>query len=83
MEYEEFLRERRRRMVDIIRPALRQLGGEQGAAPLTPPWFLPGTEVVWQQIAESERALPALVRQVYVARFGDSAAAKIEAAGSE
>jgi hypothetical protein len=28
MEYEEFLRERRRRMADIIRVAFRQLGGE-------------------------------------------------------
>lgn len=44
MDYEEFLRERRRRMADIIRVAFRQLGGEPDAPPLTPPWFLPGAE---------------------------------------
>jgi uncharacterized protein (DUF433 family) len=83
MEYEEFLRERRRRMADIIRVAFRQLGGEQDAPPVTPPWFLPGAEAVWQRIAETERALRAAVREVYVARFGDSAAARIEAAVPE
>jgi hypothetical protein len=36
MEYTEFLRERRRRMADIIRVAFRQLGGEPDAPPLTP-----------------------------------------------
>jgi hypothetical protein len=79
MEYEEFLRERRRRMADITRIAFRQLGGEPDAAPLTPPWFLPGSEAVWQRIAEAERALRGLVREVYSARFGEGAAGKIEA----
>ena len=55
MEYEEFLRQRRRRMADIIRVAFRQLGGELNAPPLTPPRFLPGAEIVWQQIAETGR----------------------------
>lgn len=80
MGYEEFLRERRRRMADIIRVAFRQLGGEQDAPPVTPPWFLPGAEAVWQRIAETERTLRVIVREVYVARFGDSAASRIEAA---
>ena len=83
MEYEEFLRERRRRMADIIRVAFRQLGGEQDAPPVTPPWFLPGAETVWQRIGETERALRTAVREVYVLRFGDSAAARIEAAVPE
>jgi hypothetical protein len=64
MEYTEFLRERRRRMADIIRVAFRQLGGEPDAAPLTPPWFLPGAEAVWQRIVETERALRGVVRAV-------------------
>jgi hypothetical protein len=80
MEYEEFLRERRRRMADIIRVAFRQLGGEVEAPPLTPPWFLPGAESVWQRIVETERALRAIVREVYAARFGDAAARRIEEA---
>ena len=63
MEYEEFLGERRRRMADIIRVAFRQLGGEQDAPPVTPPWFLPGTEAVWQRIADTERALRTIVRR--------------------
>ena len=83
MEYEEFLRERRRRMADIIRVAFRQLGGESDAPPVTPPWFLPGAEAVWQRIAETERALRGVVREVYAARFGDSAASRIEAAVPE
>ena len=37
MEYDEFLRQRRRRMADIIRVAYRQLGGERDFPPLTPP----------------------------------------------
>ena len=49
MEYDEFLRERRRRMADIVRVAFRQLGGEPNAAPLTPPWFLPGAEDLWKR----------------------------------
>jgi hypothetical protein len=78
MEYEEFLRERRRRMADIIRIAFRQLGGEPDAPPLTPPWFLPGAETVWQRIVEVERALRGVVREVYAARFGEAAARRIE-----
>jgi hypothetical protein len=78
MEYEEFLRERRRRMADIIRVAFRQLGGEPDAPPLTPPWFLPGAEDVWQRIVETERALRGVVREVYAARFGEAAAKRIE-----
>jgi hypothetical protein len=80
MEYEEFLRERRRRMADIIRVAFRQLGGEPDSPPLTPPWFLPGAEAVWQRIVETERALRAVVREVYAARFGETAARRIEEA---
>jgi hypothetical protein len=80
MEYTDFLRDRRRRMADIIRIAFRQLGGEPDAPPLTPPWFLPGTEVVWQQIVETERALRGVVRDVYAARFGVAAAQRIEGA---
>jgi hypothetical protein len=80
MEYEEFLRERRRRMADIVRIAFRQLGGEADAPPLTPPWFLPGAETVWQRIVETERALRSVVREVYVARFGEAAARRIEEA---
>jgi len=83
MQYEEFLRDRRRRMADIIRVAFRQLGGEPDALPVTPPWFLPGAEAVWQRIAEAERALRRVVREVYAARFGDSAASRIEAAVPE
>jgi hypothetical protein len=80
MEYDEFLRERRRRMADIIRVAFRQLGGESDAPPLTPPWFLPGAEAVWQRIVETERALRGVVREVYAARFGEAAAQRIEEA---
>ncbi len=80
MEYAEFLRARRRRMADIIRVAFRQLGGEQDAPPLVPPWFLPGAEAVWQRIVETERALRGVVREVYAAHFGDAAALRIEQA---
>jgi hypothetical protein len=80
MEYMEFLRERRRRMADIIRVAFRQLGGEPDAPPLTPPWFLPGAEAVWLRIVETERALRGVVRDVYAARFGEAAAQRIEEA---
>jgi hypothetical protein len=80
MEYTEFLRERRRRMADIVRVVFRQLGGESDSPPLTPPWFLPGAEVVWQHIAETERALRRVVREVYAARFGGAAARRIEEA---
>ncbi|CAN5475032.1 hypothetical protein BH20ACI3_BH20ACI3_01780 [soil metagenome] len=78
MEYEEFLGERRRRMAEIIRVAFRLLGGEPDAPPLTPPWFLPGSEAVWQRIVETERALRGLVREVYAARFREAAARRIE-----
>jgi hypothetical protein len=78
MGYAEFLQERRRRMADIIRVAFRQLGAEADAPPLTPPWFLPGAEAVWQRIVETERALRGVVREVYSARFGEAAARKIE-----
>lgn len=70
-------------MADIIRVAFRQLGGESDAPPVTPPWFLPGVEAVWQRIAETERALRGVVRDVYGARFGGSAASRIEAAVPE
>lgn len=78
MEYDEFLRHRRVRMAELIRVAFRQLGGEPDAPLLSPPWFLPGAEAVWQSIAETERALRALVRDVYNSRFGDVAADKIQ-----
>jgi hypothetical protein len=78
MEYADFLRERRWRMADIVRVAYRQLGGESDGPPLTPPWFLPGAEEVWQRIAETERALRGVVREVYASQFGNAAAAKIE-----
>jgi hypothetical protein len=77
MEYEEFLRERRRRMADIIRIAFRQLGGEPEAPPVTPPWFLPGAEAVWQRIVGTERALRGVLREVYAASFGEAAARRI------
>jgi hypothetical protein len=83
MEYEDFLPKRRRRMADIIRVAFRQLGGESDAPPVTPPWFLPGAEAVWQKIAETERALRGVLREVYLERFGNSAASRIEAAVPE
>jgi hypothetical protein len=79
MEYETFLGERRRRMAEIIRVAFRKLGGEADAQPVSPPWFLAGAEVVWQRIAETERALRGVVREVYAAGFGDRAAQQIEA----
>ena len=78
MNYDEFLRQRRSRMAELIRVAFRQLGGEADAPPIAPPWFLPGTEPVWQRIGETERALRALVRDVYSAKFGDAAASTIQ-----
>lgn len=78
MAYDEFLAERRRRMADIIRVAFRKLGGEAHAPSLTPPWFLPGSEDVWRNIVETERALRGVVREVYVARFATAAPKKIE-----
>lgn len=83
MSYEVFLRERRKRMAELIRTAFRKLGGEQDAPPLTPPWFLPGAEVVWRRIAETERGLRAVVRDVYAARHGERAAQAIEAVLSD
>ena len=79
MDYDEFLRQRRIRMAELIRVAFRRLGGEPDAPPLTPRWFLPGAEAVWQRIGETERALRALVRDVYAAKFGNAAASTIEA----
>ena len=70
---DEFLRSRRVRMAELIRVAFRQLGGEPDAPPLSPPWFLAGAEAVWQRIGETERALRALVRDVYATKFGDAA----------
>ena len=83
MEYEEFLRERRVRMAELIRVAYRKLGGESDAPPLTPPWFLPGAEDVWKRIADVERVLRGLVRDVYQTKFGESAAHTIETKLSE
>jgi hypothetical protein len=80
MPYDVFLRERRRRMADLIRTAFRKLGGEAEAPPLTPPWFLPGAEVVWQRIGETERALRQVVRELYASRFPAKPAEAIEAA---
>ena len=64
-------------MADIIRVAFRQLGGEPDAPPITPPWFLPGAQAVWQRIAETERGLRGVVREAYAATFGEAAARKI------
>jgi hypothetical protein len=80
MEYEQFLRERRRRMAEVIRVAYRQLGGETEEQGLAPPWLLPGTEAVWKRIAETERALRGIVRDTYLALFKEAAARKIEEA---
>ena len=78
MDYATFLAERRPRMAEVIRIAFRKLGAESDAAPLNPPWFLPGAEAVWKQIGEAERALRAIVREVYVTQFGTEARDKIE-----
>jgi hypothetical protein len=83
MDYDEFLRSRRARMAELIRVAFRQLGGEPDAAPLAPPWFLPDAKLVWERIAETERALRDLVRDVYGSTFGDAAASSIQAKLSE
>jgi hypothetical protein len=80
MDYDTFLRERRSRMAYLIRSAYRALGGEPDAPPITPAWFLPGAEEVWGKIAETERVVRALVRDVYVAVFGAKAAERIEGA---
>jgi hypothetical protein len=83
MDYETFLRERRPRMAEIIRVAYRKLGGESDTLPAPPPWFLPGADIVWRQIGETERALRSLVRDVYRQRFGEAAARKIQDALGE
>jgi hypothetical protein len=80
LSYDVFLQQRRERMADIVRAAFRKLGGEGDAAPIAPPWFLPGAEMVWSRIAETERALRGLVREVYAKRYGAQAASRIEAA---
>jgi hypothetical protein len=80
MAYDDFLLRRRPKMAEVIRIAFRKLGGESDASPLTPPWFLPGAEVVWSRIGETERALRQLVRAVYKEQFGDRAPAALEAA---
>lgn len=83
MDYATFLESRRPRMAEVIRIAYRKLGGEADAAPLTPPWFLPGAEAVWQRIAETERALRGVIRQTYAARYGSDARGRIEATLNE
>jgi hypothetical protein len=83
MEYEQFLKERRLRMADVIRAAYRTLGGEENVSAVTPPWFTPGAEAVWTRIADAERALRNLVRSEYARVFGDGAASRIEASISE
>jgi hypothetical protein len=67
-------------MADIIRVAYRKLGGDAETPAATPPWFLPGAEVVWRDIVAVERALRGLVRDVYSSRFAEAAAARIEQA---
>lgn len=80
MKYDEFLHERRQRMAELTRAGFRQLGGEADETPIAPPWFVAGAEVVWQRIVQVERALRDVVRDVYVALYGDAAAEKIEKA---
>lgn len=80
LPYDAFLLQRRERMADIIRAAYRKLGGEEDGAPIAPPWFMPGAELVWNRIVETERTLRTLVRDVYEKRFEANGAAKIEAA---
>jgi hypothetical protein len=78
MDYRDFLRERRIRMAEITRTAFRKLCGGADDDALPPPWFLPGADLVWERIAQTERSLRALVRDVYVARYPGDAALKIE-----
>ena len=80
MAYDDFLARRRPKMAEVIRIAFRKLGGESDASPLTPPWFLPGAEVVWARISDTERALRQLVKSVYAKQFGEGAAAAVDAA---
>ena len=67
-------------MAELTHVAFRKLGGESEAVPLTPPWFLPGADAVWGRIAEVERLLRHVVRDVYTARFGDRGPERIESA---
>ncbi len=67
-------------MADVIRVAYRQLGGEADDQSLPPPWFLPGSEVVWQRIVETERALRGIVREVYAVLFKEDAPRQVEEA---
>jgi hypothetical protein len=83
MPYQDFLAERRHRMADLIRVAFRQLGGEADQPPVVPPWFMPGAELVWRRITETESALRSIVRSVYQAQFGDNAPQQIELAVPE
>jgi hypothetical protein len=80
MAYDDFLTSRRPKMAEVIRIAFRKLGGESDASPLTPPWFLPGAEIVWARIGETERALRQLVKSVYKQQFGDRAGGALQAA---
>src|SRR5262245_2134842 len=80
MPYEEFLVARRSRMADIVRVAYRKLGGDADAPAAPPPWFLPGADAVWREIAAVERSLRSLVREAYASRFADAAAVRIEQA---
>lgn len=83
MDYDEFLVERRQRMAEIVRVAFRKLGGEAEAQAVTPPWFLPGSEAVWQRLASTERALRAAIREVYSTTHRDLAALRITETLSE
>ena len=80
MAYDAFLAARRTRMAHIIRAAYGALGGEAEGAAVTPPWFMPGADIVWSQIAAAERALRAVVREIYGMKYGAGAAARIEKA---
>ncbi|MBK7540124.1 MAG: hypothetical protein IPI49_33165 [Myxococcales bacterium] len=80
MTYEEFLVARRTRMAHIIRAAYRVLGGESEVVAVAPPWFMPGAEAVWAQIAVTERGLRKVVREIYSGKYGAGAAARIEKA---
>jgi hypothetical protein len=80
MDYDSFLQARRPRMAELIRVAYRKLGGEEEALASAPPWFFPGADVVWKQIAEIERALRGMVRETYRKLYGTGAAQKIQEA---
>lgn len=80
MAYDDFLAKRRPKMAEVIRIAFRKLGGEVNASPLTPPWFLPGAEIVWARIGETERALRQLVKAIYSSQFGERASVFLDEA---